>query len=95
MVTRSHTQLKENEITEDKSVCDSSQSSQPNLKNFVVNKDESHEEPYLDTVIKIQCISTLQQDVKRSESLLNHFLGVLWKKQGVLSHFKELRNLAK
>ena len=62
---------------------------------FVVNKDESHEEPYLDTVIKIQCISTLQQDVKRSESLLNHFLGVLWKKQGVLSHFKELRNLAK
>ena len=28
---------------------------------FVVNEDESYEEPYLDTAINIQCISTLQQ----------------------------------
>ena len=60
MVTRSHTQLKEDQITEDLSVC---HSSEPKLI-FVVNKDESHEEPCLDTVIKIQCISTLQQRCK-------------------------------
>ena len=58
MVTRSNAQLKEDEITEDLSVCDSSE---PNLNNFCcVDKDESHEEPRLDTLIKIQCIFTLQ-----------------------------------
>ena len=61
MATRCHTQLKEDEITEDLSVCDSSE---PNLKNFLVNEDESYEEPCFDTLIKIQCISTLQERCK-------------------------------
>ena len=46
MVTQSHTQLKEDQITGDFSACDSSDS----------NEDDSHKKPCLDTVIKIQCI---------------------------------------
>ena len=78
MVTRSHTQLKEDEITEDLSVCDISE---PTLKNFVVNEDQSHEEPWL----KLNANPPYNKVVKQSESLLNYFLGTLWKKQCVLS----------
>ena len=99
MVTRSHAQLKDDEITEDLSV---RHSCETNLKNFSKKnwknwkncsrnlyncgkKDGSHDEPYLDTVIKFQCILCYNKGVKQSESLLNYFLDIFWEKQGVLS----------
>ena len=57
MVTRSHTQLKEDEITEDLSVCDISE---PTLKNFCGKRRPKPRR----TVIKTQCKSTLQQSCK-------------------------------
>ena len=61
MVTQSKTQLKEHVITEDLLACDSNE---PNLKNFCGKKVNSHKEPSLDTMIKIQSISMLQQRCK-------------------------------
>ena len=67
MVTRSHTQLKEDEIKEDLSVYDISE---PHLKNFCGKQTQEPEKPCLDTAIKIQCISTfttkLQKNLKVS-----------------------------
>ena len=48
-------------------------------------EDKSHKELRRDNVINIQRISVLRkQNKKQSESLTNHFLGILWKKKGVL-----------
>ena len=83
MVTRNYTQLKEDKITEDLSICDSSE---PNLKNFC-GKRRRKPRRTMFRYRKIQCISRHNKGVKHNVPLYKFYIYyfILWKKQGSLS----------